>query len=105
MEIWETFFSTEQDNKIMDSSEVWRNYAQAELSRESALEKKAFENKLDEENRIMSEVEQFRQRVASDPVLRAKLKKVADVIDANPEFMDKVDPDFLNGLSLISFEE
>lgn len=105
MEIWETFFSTEQDNKIMDSSEVWRNYAQAELTREASIEKKAIENKLDEENKVMNEVEQFRQRVANDPILRAKLKKIADAIDANPELMEKVDPDFLNGLSLVSFEE
>ena len=54
-EVWKDFFTDHQTTRVMNSSEVWRNYSQAELARERLREKRALEEKLDRENQILSE--------------------------------------------------
>jgi hypothetical protein len=53
----------------------------------------------------MADIEAFREKVASDPALKAYLKKAADAIKQYPELKEKVDPNFLNGLALLDLED
>lgn len=104
-EVWKDFFTDHQTTRVMNSSEVWRNYSQAELARERLREKRALEEKLDTENKLLSELNAFREKVAGDPKLKAYLKKVADQLDKNPELKNGVDPNFLRGLELLDLED
>jgi hypothetical protein len=104
-EVWKDFFDDAQTRRAMDSSEVWRNYSQAELARDQLKTAKAMEVSLDHENQTMAEVEAFRQKVAGDPALKAYLKKAAGVLKEHPELKDKVDQNFLNGLDLLDLED
>jgi hypothetical protein len=84
---------------------VWRNYSQAELAREQLQKVNAVAAALDHENQVMADIAAFREQVASDPALKAYLKKAADVLKQHPELKEKVDPNFLNGLELIDLED
>ena len=89
----------------MNSSEVWRNYSQAELEREQRQKASAVVETLDNENQVMAEIDAFRQKVASNPALKAYLKKAAGMLKEHPELKEKVDSDFLNGLDLLDLED
>lgn len=104
-EAWKDFFTDHQTTRALNSSEVWRNYYQAEMARESLREKRALEEKLDSENRTLSELEGFRDKVASDPKLKNYLKKVISELERNPELKNGVDPSFLLGLELLDLED
>jgi hypothetical protein len=104
-EVYKEFFTDRQTQRVLDSSEVWRNYSQAELARDEIREKRALEAKLDSENEILDEIEEFREKVASNPALRAHLKRAAEALKAHPELVAKVDPNFLKGLSLLDLED
>lgn len=104
-EVWKDFFKDHQTTRVMNSSEVWRNYSQAELARERLREKRAIEERLDSENQILSELNEFREKVAGNPKLKAYLKKVADELEKNPELKNGVDPNFLRGLELLDLED
>lgn len=104
-EVWKEFFTDHQTKRVMNSSEVWRNYSQAELARDRLRDKRALEEKLDSENQTLAELQEFREKVASNPKLKAYLKKVADQLEAHPELRTGVDPNFLRGLELLDFED
>jgi hypothetical protein len=104
-EVWKDFFDDTQTKRVMDSSEVWRNYSQAELAREQLQKANAVTAVLDHENQVMADIAAFREKVASDPALKAYLKKAADVLKQHPELKEKVDPNFLNGLDLLDLED
>jgi hypothetical protein len=104
-EVWKDFFTDHQTARVMNSSEVWRNYASAELARDNTRVKRAAEDALDRENQLMESVEAFRQRVAGDPKLKEQLVKAAQALKNNPELRDKVDPNFLAGLSMLDLED
>lgn len=104
-EVWKDFFDDTQTKRVMDSSEVWRNYSQAELAREQLQKANAVTAVLDHENQVMADVVAFREKVASDPALKAYLKKAADVLKQHPELKEKVDLNFLNGLDLLDLED
>jgi hypothetical protein len=53
----------------------------------------------------MADVEAFRQKVANDPKLKAYLKKVANLLEQQPELKAKVDPNFIKGLELLDLED
>jgi ADP-dependent phosphofructokinase/glucokinase len=103
-DVYKEFFTDHQTNRVLNTSEVWRNYSQAEMARDVIRQKRAVEEKLDQEHEILSGVEQFRQKVANDPALKEYFKKAAAVLKQHPELKDKVDPNFLNGLSLLDLE-
>jgi hypothetical protein len=104
-QVWKDFFDDDQTRRVMNSSEVWRNYSQAELAREQLQKVNAVTAALDHENQVMADIEAFREKVASDPALKAYLKKAADAIKQYPELKEKVDPNFLNGLALLDLED
>jgi DNA repair protein RadC len=104
-EVWKDFFDDDQTRRVMNSSEVWRNYVQSELAREELQKANAVKRALDNENQLMADVEAFRQKVASNPALKAYLKKAQDVLKQHPELKEKVDPNFLTGLELLDLED
>jgi hypothetical protein len=104
-EVWKDFFDDTQTRRAMNSSEVWRNYSQAELAREQLQRVNAVTAALDHENQVMADIEAFRQKVASNPVLKANLKKAAGALKQHPELKEKVDVNFLNGLELLDLED
>lgn len=104
-EIWQDFFKDNQTNRVLASSEVWQNYLQAEVARDQIREQMALEQKLDDENEAMTALDDFREKVASNPALKAKFKKVLATLEERPDLKEKTDPAFLHGLSLIDFED
>jgi len=104
-EVWKDFFDDTQTRRAMNSSEVWRNYSQAELAREQLQKANAVTAALDHENQVMADIDAFRQKVASNPALKTYLKKAAEVLKLHPELKEKVDANFLNGLELLDLED
>lgn len=104
-DVWNDFFDDTQTRRAMNSSEVWRNYSQAELAREQIQKANVITATLDQENAILSDIEAFRQKVANSSELKAYFKKVVGALKEHPELRDQVDPNFLNGLELLDFED
>lgn len=104
-EVWKDFFDDDQTRRVMNSSEVWRNYVQAELAREELQKANAVKRALDDENLLMADVEAFRQKVASNPALKTYLKRAQDMLKQHPELKERVDPNFLTGLELLDLED
>ncbi len=103
--VYKEFFTDRQTQRVLNSSEVWRNYSQAELAYDEIRAKQAEEERLDRENQLMADVEAVRQKVASNPKLKAYLKKVANLLEQQPELKAKVDPNFIRGLELLDLED
>ena len=103
-EVWQDFFTDHQTRRALESSEVWRNYSRAELSRDVLREKRAAERVIDSENQLLADIEAFRQKVAQTPKLKAYLQKVAKFLEENPEMKGRVNASFLNGLELLDLE-
>jgi hypothetical protein len=104
-EVWKDFFDDSQTRRVMNSSEVWRNYSQAELEREQIQKAQAVTAALDYENKVFADVEEFRQKVANDLALKTYLMKASAALKQYPELKEKVDPNFLNGLDLLDLED
>lgn len=104
-EDFKDFFTDHQTNSVLERSEVWNNYSKAELIRDQIREKKALEQKLDEENYIMESLNNFRKQVEASPKLKNELKKAVAVLKEYPELREKVDPTFLNGLVMLDLED
>jgi hypothetical protein len=100
-EVWKDFFADNQTKRVLDSSEVWRNYSQAELVREQLREVNAANKTIDNENQLMATLDEFRQKIAENPALKAELKKASDILEQHPELKEKVDQNFINGLELL----
>ena len=104
-EVYQDFFTDHQTKRVLDSSEVWQNYSQAELARDQIRQKRALEESLDTENAVLAGVQQLRMVVESNPKLKANLKRASLYLKAHPEEMAKVDPNFINGLSLLNLSD
>lgn len=100
-EVYKEFFRDRQTERVLKDSEVWRNYSQYEMANDQARQKRAMEEKLNRENKLMEEIAEFRQKVASNPKLKAYFQKVAALLEQQPELKNKVDPSFLKGLELL----
>ena len=104
-EVYQEFFTDHQTQRVLDSSEVWQNYSRAELARDQLRQKRALEEKLDQENAVLAGVQQLRTAVEANPKLKAHLKRAALFLKAHPEAKAKVDPNFINGLSLLNLAD
>jgi uncharacterized membrane-anchored protein YjiN (DUF445 family) len=104
-EVYKDFFTDHQTRRVLESSEVWRNYSKSELARDEIRQKRATDEKLDTENKLMAQIEEFRQKVASNPELKAYFKKVKATLEAHPELTAKVDPNFISGIELLDLED
>ncbi|MFA5759157.1 MAG: hypothetical protein WC942_07375 [Clostridia bacterium] len=104
-EVYKEFFADRQTKRALDSSEVWRNYSNAELDHDVIREKVALEAKLDEENAIFAEIEGFRKKVSNNPKLKSYFKKVSLLLQEHPELKQQVDPAFIKGIELLDFED
>jgi len=101
MSIFKDFFKDTQTQKALDSSEVFREYIKAELERE----KNDKVQRVEDENNIWKDLNDFKQKVASNKELKEKLKKAQAFLKENPEEAKKVDPDFILGLELLELED
>jgi histidyl-tRNA synthetase len=111
-EIWKDFFTDYQTRRVLDSSEVFREYARAELERDAArkarepieaLEKAAAIK--DQEEAYLNEIYSLNKKIAENPVLKAKFKQAKAALEAHPELIQKVDPNFIYGLDLLDLGE
>lgn len=104
-DIYEDFFKDHQTERALEASEVWQDYFNSETKRDQEKEKEALANKLEEENLIMKELEEFRYIVNSNEKLKTQLKLAAKFIKDYPEMKEKVNANFLNGLELLDLED
>jgi hypothetical protein len=104
-EIWKDFFIDYQTQQALNSSEVWRNYVNAELAREELRTKNAVSKNLETENILLDEIENFRQHVEANPVLKNMFKKASDILKQYPDLKNRVDPNFIKGLELLDLED
>lgn len=104
-EVYKDFFTDHQTRRVLDSSEVWRNYSRAEIARDEIRQKIATEERFDKENQLMAQIEEFRQKVASNPELKAYFKKAKAALEAHPELIAKVDPNFVAGIEMLDLED
>lgn len=104
-EAWKDFFTDYQTERAMNSSEVWRNYSITEMHRDVMKKKAELEAELDNENELMSAIDDFREKVATNPKLKSYLKRVAEFLEQYPELREKTDPNFINGLALLDLED
>lgn len=104
-EVYKDFFTDHQTSRVLEGSEVWRNYSKAEIARDEIRQKRATDEKLDAENKLMASIEEFRQKVANNSELKAYFKKVKATLESNPELIQKVDPNFVAGIELLDLED
>lgn len=104
-EVYKDFFTDHQTRRVLEDSEVWRNYSRTEIARDEIRKKYAAEEKLDAENTLMNQVEEFRQKVAGNSELKAYFKKVKAKLAEHPELIQKVDPNFIAGIELLDLED
>jgi hypothetical protein len=101
-EVWKEFFIDHDTERAFASSEVFQNYARAELAREEMRKASAIKQKLDEESELLDQLEAFKEKIASDPVLKLRFLKAKAALEANPELIKQVDPNFINGLKILN---
>lgn len=94
--------------KACMSSEIFREYLDGELRKDAELERtkhiRAFEDlerKVSEDESVWAQFNEFQQKVSTDSELLNKLKLAKTAILEHPELVEKVDKNFLHGLSLL----
>ena len=104
-EAWKEFWLEDRETKrALDSSEVFRNYATAELKREALREAELEKTKVDDELALYENLEKFREVLSKSPALQAKFAAAKKALADHPELVSKVDPNFINGLKLLDLE-
>ena len=86
------------------SSEVFRNYASAELEKEAA-NKKTPEDELNMEVELLQNFEKFEAKVNSSPILKAAFKKMQDTFMRDPDYTAKVSSSFVEGVMMLQLED
>jgi hypothetical protein len=104
-EVWKEFFTDHQTARALDSSEVFREYARAELARDELRKRAQAQNSMDARIQELNEIEEMNRKVASDPALKAKLRQARDYLEEHPEAVAGVDQNFVRGLSLLDLED
>jgi hypothetical protein len=104
-EAWKEFLHDDMTWKAFNDSEVFQAYARRELQREAALKVKTEEVRLDEEHRLMKQLDDFHEKLEANPELKARLKRAKAALDANPELAKRVDPSFITGIRLLNLED
>jgi CRISPR/Cas system-associated protein Cas5 (RAMP superfamily) len=104
-EIYNEFFADHQTERALDSSEVWKSYFKNELRRDELRKRASLKEKIDEENKVLSDLEEFRQQVEASPKLKQMLKNAATMLEQHPELKEKVDANFLNGLAMLDLKD
>jgi len=82
------------------SSEIFRNYAQNELLKETRIIKEAVS-----ENDVLDNFEGLQKRVNASPKLRGAFKQLQQLFTSNPDYTAKVDPNFVEGVLLLNVED
>lgn len=104
-DIFNNLFDDHQTKLALQDSEVWTNYFNVALANDEARQKEVLASKIEEENNTFDELEQFRQKVNNNPILKNQFRKVCELITQHPELKEKVDINFLNGLEMLDLED
>lgn len=91
------------DWKAAMSSEIFREYVKNELQKE-AIDANKPEEKLDT-GKILDDFEKFEFQVKNTPHLKKAFAAIRERLVNDPEYRSKVDPDFANGVMLLSLDE
>ncbi len=101
----------DQDWKAAISSEVFRNYVMAELQKEAVEEanKETPEQKLErdtvEMDNALTAMDKFESQIKRSPQLLARFKAAKEALLANPELLNKVDPNFVQGIMMLDLPD
>lgn len=102
---YKAFVRDDATEGALRSSEVFMAYREAELKREAELQKRAEADSLKEKADALHMFEVFDKKVASSPTLKAKFKQIKAHLDANPDVAAKVDPNFIEGISMLNLDD
>ena len=107
-EAWKDYWLSDRETEnAFASSEVFQIFARDEARRDAEKSDlfKLAEEELDDELRAEAELEKFKKRVASSPLLRARLLLAKRALEENPSLLTKTDPTFVRGLELLDLDE
>lgn len=90
---------------VLDS-EIFRNYMKSELQKEAEQKDvqsspEYLENQAQEQLHLMQQLNDFREKVASNPKLHQYFKQCREILATNKELAKKVDPNFIAGIKLL----
>jgi hypothetical protein len=103
-----SFLADDMTRKACEDSEIFMNYARSEMARERAENRKIaekIEQMAREEDIVLTQLDDFRKKVAENPALAKKLKQAKVALEADPELAKKVDPNFIEGIKLLNLED
>lgn len=103
--IFNNLFDDHQNRLALQDSEVWTSYFNVALANEKALKTEALNTQIDIENNTFDELDDFRQKINDNPMLKNQFRKVCELIEQHPELKEKVDVNFLNGLEMLDLED
>ena len=104
-EAWKEFLHDDMTWRAFNDSEVFQAYAKREMQRDASSKAAAKEAALDEEARLLKQLDDFQEQLESNPELLARLKKAKAALEANPELVKQVDPNFIAGIKLLNLED
>jgi hypothetical protein len=104
-EAWKEFLHDDMTWKAFNDSEVFREYAKRELQREASRKLGEKEARLDEEARLLKQLDDFQEKLEANPELLTRLKRAKAALEANPELAKQVDPSFITGIKLLNLED
>jgi len=101
-EAWKDFFYDDsQTQRVLDGSEVFRNYERAEHQREALRQKLAVDRQEQEEREVLAMLEGIEEQIAKRPALKKKLAEAKRAIETVPGLREKVDPRLVRAFDLI----
>ena len=104
-EAWKEFLHDDMTWKAFNDSEVFQAYAKREMQREASRKVAVKEAALDEEARLLKQLDDFQEKLEASPELLSRLKKAKAALEANPELAKQVDPNFIAGIKLLNLED
>ena len=90
----------DMDWQALMSSEVFRNYMQAELIRE-ASEKTNFETK---EKEALKEFERLKRVIEASPKLKETFRMLKKAFLENDEYREQANPAFVHGVYMLNLD-
>ena len=98
----------DQDWRAAMSSEIFREFVAAELRKEAFAKTEServnaqkAEQELTEKERVLEAMDVFEEKLKQSPELLAKFKTAKQTLLSNPQLIEKVDSNFVNGLMML----
>ena len=102
---YKAFIRDDAADEALRSSEVFMAYRQAELKREAEVKVINAREKECEKEVALKAFDDFEKKIAYSPELKDKFRKIKAHLDAHPEVVPKVDPNFVAGINMLNLEE